>query len=132
MGVKLRVLGPLEAERDGRALALGGPRQRALLAALVLGANEPVSVDRLREALGAGESPASARGRLQVSITRLRAALAITQADALLTHEPAGYRLRLGPSDLDAWAFERECREAEAALESNRPEAAADLLEHAL
>ena len=58
------VLGPLEARIDGRTLALGGPKQRALLALLLLNANGVVSRDRLVDELwGERAPPSSMRSR---------------------------------------------------------------------
>ena len=58
--MEFRLLGPIEAVRDGRSLPLGGPKQRAVLALLLLHANEVVSRDRLIEALWADREPGTA------------------------------------------------------------------------
>src|SRR5262249_61451625 len=71
-GLAFRVLGPLEVWREGRPLRLGGERQRALLALLVLSANEVVSSDRLIEALFGLDAPDTAGNALQVAVSRLR------------------------------------------------------------
>src|SRR4051812_19669879 len=97
----LRVLGPLEAERDGRALALGGPQQRALLAVLAVHAGELVPGDRLMEDLWGEPLPPRAAKRLQVAVTRLRHAL---EGDGAIVNEAGGYRLEL---ERDADRFER-------------------------
>ena len=107
MGLEVRALGPLEAERDGALLVLGGTLPRTLLAALVLEANAPVSADRLCDALWEDELPGRAKERLRVTMTRLRAALG-----AEIAHEPAGYRLRV--DSLDVWHFERAVRDGSA------------------
>jgi DNA-binding SARP family transcriptional activator len=57
---EFRLLGPVEAVIGGRPVALGGAKQRALLAALLLDANEVVSTGRLTEALWGEDAPASA------------------------------------------------------------------------
>ena len=64
-----RILGPFEVRRDGVPLALGGPRQRAVLAILVLSANAPVSADALVDRLWGDEAPASATATLQAYIS---------------------------------------------------------------
>jgi DNA-binding SARP family transcriptional activator len=56
MAMKFRILGPLEVEDDGRELALGGPKPRALLAVLLLHPNEVVPADRLIDELWGGDS----------------------------------------------------------------------------
>src|ERR1700693_4692879 len=72
--MEFRILGPLEVEDDGRAIVLGGPKQRALLALLLLTPNRPVSVDPLTDALWAAEPPR--RGDERASVPRLAAAKA--------------------------------------------------------
>ena len=73
--MEFRLLGPVEAVRDGRSLPLGGSKPRALLALLVLHANEVVSRDRLIEALWPDRPPGSADHSLDVQVSRLRKAL---------------------------------------------------------
>ena len=90
--VRICVLGSLTVEVGGRPVALGGPRQRALLALLVIHANDVVSADRLVEELWGEPTPARAVKRLQVAITRLRHALAAGGANSsMLASEAAGY-----------------------------------------
>ena len=106
-----RVLGPVEVRDDGRALALGGPRRRALLARLLLDAGSFVSADRLIDDLwgeGAGES---ALHSLHVYVSELRRALGPEGATAL-EREGRGYRLAIGADQLDAARFERLLAEA--------------------
>src|SRR3954463_13052535 len=102
--MEFRILGPLEVRADGRASQLGGAKPRALLAMLLLRANEPVSAERL--ALGLwGEDAAPAAGKtVQVHVSRLRKALA--DPDQLVT-TPAGYRLSVAPGELDLERFEQ-------------------------
>ena len=69
--MRFRILGPLEVEDAGRQLELGGPRQRAVLAFLLLNANQPVPVARLLDALWDG-STAGARNSLHSTVSRLR------------------------------------------------------------
>ena len=69
------VLGPLEVRRDGRAVALPGGKPRAVLAFLLLHANEPVSAERLAVALWGEDAPAGAAKTVQVHVSRLRRAL---------------------------------------------------------
>jgi DNA-binding SARP family transcriptional activator len=97
------ILGPLEVVEDGRPLELGGAKHRALLAVLLLHANEVVSTDRLIDALWEDQSPEGGRKTLQVYVSQLRKALG---KDRLLTQAP-GYRLRVEPDELDLARFER-------------------------
>ena len=73
--VELRLLGPIEVERDGAASALGGQKPRALLAVLALEPGRVVSVDRLVEALWPGDPPETAAHAVQVYVSQLRKAL---------------------------------------------------------
>ena len=73
--MRFRILGPLEVEDGGRQLELGGPRQRAVLAFLLLNANQPVPVARLLDTLWDG-STAGARTSLHSTVSRLRQLLA--------------------------------------------------------
>lgn len=71
------ILGPLEVTTESHgAVALGGARARALLAVLLLHANEPVSAERLAVALWGDDAPPGAIKTVQVHISRLRKALA--------------------------------------------------------
>jgi DNA-binding SARP family transcriptional activator len=73
--MEFRVLGPLEAVADGRVVALDAAKPRALLAILLLHANEPVASDRLIDDLWAGRPPATAAKVLQTYVSQLRKAL---------------------------------------------------------
>ena len=75
-----RILGPLEVLVEGRSVALGGSKQRALLALLLVHANETLTTDRLIEELWGERPPANAAKTVQVHVSRLRKALA---ADAV-------------------------------------------------
>jgi DNA-binding SARP family transcriptional activator len=101
--VELRILGPLEVVVGGRTLALAGAQQRALLALLVLHANEVVSSERLLDELWGEEQPGAGRAALRVRISQLRKTIG---ADAIVTRPP-GYVLRVGPDDVDLARFER-------------------------
>ena len=99
----IRILGPLEVLDDGRALELGGAKQRAVLAMLALNANRAVSLEQLAEALWEEEPPESARKALQVYASQLRKALG---RDRLQT-KGGGYLLRARDDELDLLRFER-------------------------
>jgi predicted ATPase/DNA-binding SARP family transcriptional activator len=118
------VLGPLEVTTRERSLALGGPRQRALLALLLLRANEVVSRDRIVDALWGERPPAAAVNALQVAIHGLRRILG---AERVVTHGTA-YRLHVEPDELDLARFERLVERAA----HERPSDAAVTLREAL
>src|SRR5437773_1106510 len=107
-----RVLGPLEVLDGGRRLALGGPRQRALLAFLLLHANEVVSGEKLLEAAWGEQPPATGRAGLHVRISQLRKVLG---ASRIATRAP-GYMLTVAPGDLDLARFEHAASAGRRAL----------------
>ena len=117
-----RILGPIEVREDGRSLTLGGLRQRALLAALLLHAGESVSRDVLIDELWAGRAPSGAVNSLHVQVSRLRRALGGPTGP--LESTAVGYRLRIGPQGLDLWRFERLCGEGRRAMVAGELEAA--------
>jgi DNA-binding SARP family transcriptional activator len=123
-----RILGALEVWHQDRQIVLSGPKQRALLAALLLHANEVVPGDRLIEELWPGEPVESAANSLRVSISRLRKAL---PGDVLATWAP-GYVIRLDSDQLDLHRFERLVDDARGQLAEAKPAAAAERLREAL
>ena len=127
--IEFRVLGPVEAVRDGDAVALGGPRQRVLLALLLVGAPRPVPLDRLADELWHGEPPDGAPTTIRAYVSKLRAVLG---ADAAITSSTAGYALDVGGDAVDANRFERLAREGHEALERGATRRAATRLAQAL
>jgi WD40 repeat protein/DNA-binding SARP family transcriptional activator len=109
--MQIRVLGHLEASVGDRALALGGAKQRAVLAMLVLEANRTVSAERLIEGLWGDQVPASAPKMLQTYVWRLRGLLAADGAAEIVTHG-RGYELRIDPELVDVRRLERLVVEA--------------------
>ena len=103
--MQIRILGHLEASVDDRPVALGGAKQRAVLAMLGLEANRTVTSDRLIEGLWGEEPPASAAKMVQNYVWRLRRSLADGGAE-ILTHG-RGYELRIDPELVDVGRFER-------------------------
>src|SRR4051794_10423256 len=120
-----RILGPLEVAVDGGVVPLGGGKQRALLAVLLLHANEVVSSDRLIDSLWGERPPDTAAKALQVHVSQLRKALG---RDLLHTRAP-GYVLTLADGELDLTRFER--LQAQAAADPD-PARARELLGSAL
>jgi predicted ATPase/DNA-binding SARP family transcriptional activator len=130
MSIELRILGALEVVAEGRPLALGGRKQRALLALLALHANELVSSDRLLEEVWPDSEPGAAAPSLHVYVSQLRKALG--GSAAALETRPGGYALALAPDQLDAVRFERLLREGRQALAAGEPEHARAMLTEAL
>jgi DNA-binding SARP family transcriptional activator len=134
--VEFRVLGPLDARADDEPLALGGVKQRALLAILLLNANEVVSSDRLIDELWGAETPKAATKSLQVLVSQLRKVLEPARkrgesGQVLVTRAP-GYVLELEPDQFDLERFRRLADEGRAALNAGDAEAAAAKLRGAL
>ena len=130
-----RILGPLEVLDEGRPVALGGSRQRALLALLLVHANETLTTDRLIDELWGEHPPAKAAKTVQMQLSRLRKALAgeagNSSAGVVVTRE-RGYELVLDPERLDAQRFERLVAEGRSELAADRPGRAVAALEGAL
>jgi DNA-binding SARP family transcriptional activator/class 3 adenylate cyclase/tetratricopeptide (TPR) repeat protein len=101
--MEFRILGPLEVSSDGRVLDLGGGKQRALLAMLLLDANNVVSTGRLIDALWEDDPPETAQKALQVHVSGLRKVLG---KERIVTREP-GYQLRVEEDELDLARFQR-------------------------
>jgi len=101
--MEFRILGPLEVFENGRRLDVGGAKQRALLAILLLHANEVVSTDRLIDALWEDDAPETGRKALQVYVSQLRKTLG---KERIATRSP-GYRLQVEPDELDLSRVQR-------------------------
>ena len=126
------VLGPLEVTAGGQSLALAGARTRAVLALLLVRANQVVSSDRLLEELWPGQPADRATDSLQVRLSELRKALrSAGEADRLATRSP-GYLLRVEPGELDALRFEQLAAEGGAALAAGDAATAAQRFDQAL
>jgi len=122
--MEFRLLGPLEVVEHDRSLALGGRKQRSLLAILLLHANDVVSTERLIDELWGESPPATVAKSIQVYVSRLRKQLG---GSRLVTRTP-GYVLHADPSELDVARFERLVVEARSA----DPRTAAERLREAL
>jgi len=131
--VEFRLLGPLEVSDHGRALELGGQKRRALLALLLLHANEVVSSDRLIEELWGEQPPQAAATALHGHVSRLRKLLGGDGgSEQLLVTRPPGYMLHLEPEQLDLHRFERLRDEARTARSRGGLTAASTALQAAL
>ena len=126
------MLGPREVAAGGRSLGLAGARARAVLAILLVHANQVVSSDRLVEQLWPGHPAGRATDSLQVRLSELRKALrAAGEADRLVTRPP-GYLLRVLPGELDTQRFEQLAAEGNAALAAGDAATAVERLDLAL
>ena len=123
-----RILGPLEVAENGRSVPLGGTKQRALLAILLLHRNEVVPTDRLIEDLWGDDLPTAAAKTVQVHVSRLRKALG---GEALETR-PGGYALRVEPDQLDLQRFDDLTQEGRRRLAAADAAGARSALEEAL
>jgi DNA-binding SARP family transcriptional activator len=125
-----RVLGPLEVVDGSEVVPVPGAKQGALLAMLLLHANEIVSSSRLLEELWADAPPSSGMTALQVRVSQLRKALG-TAGDAIVTRPP-GYVLQIAADQLDLHRFERLLGDADRALQRDEAATAWARLEEAL
>ena len=127
--LEFRILGPLTVRVDGAPVAAGGPKQRALLALLLLSANRVVSRERLIGELFGEQSVNSADHALRNHVSRLRKVLSPSPADEprLVARAP-GYLLRVEPGELDLENFERLAAQGREALAAGDPAAAAAAL----
>jgi len=123
-----RILGPLEVIEGNDALPLGPPKQRALLAFLLLNANHAVSLERLVDELWGDDVPARAVKAIQTYVSRLRKVL----PDGALLTRPPGYALEIPLEELDLHRFQRELSEGHEALAGGKPATAAASLRRAL
>jgi DNA-binding SARP family transcriptional activator/ABC-type branched-subunit amino acid transport system substrate-binding protein/streptogramin lyase len=126
--MEFRVLGPLEAYENGRAIPLGGAKQRALLAYLLLHAGETVSTDRLIDVIWGERPPPSAPKSLHVYVSGLRRAL----GRGTVATRPGGYAVDIEADELDLRSFQRLVAAGKELLAKGEAEAAAAHLSAAL
>lgn len=128
-GLEFRLLGRVEMYRDGQPVDVGGPKQRAVLASLLLRVGRVVSVEQLIDDLWPEQPPARAAATVQVFVSQLRRALEPERsrgeaARVLVTASP-GYLLDVEPDAVDAHAFTGLVARGREALDAGDPEAAA-------
>jgi len=126
----LRILGELEAGVGGRALELGGPKQRAVLGALLLRRDEVVPVGQLLDEVWGDDLPASAAHSLESYVSRLRGTL--SPYGVALERRTGGYRIDLGGAVLDSQVFEALVEQAAEALADGDDTRAASIAKEAL
>jgi DNA-binding SARP family transcriptional activator/ABC-type transport system substrate-binding protein/streptogramin lyase len=127
--MRFGLLGPLEVRTDEKVLRLGGDKQRALLAILLVHANEVVLRDRLLEEIWPDRPPGGAAHSLDHQISRLRKVL--DPPDALVTRS-GGYVLRVLPGDIDVHHFEENLERGRQANAAGKPTEALAALDAAL
>jgi basic membrane lipoprotein Med (substrate-binding protein (PBP1-ABC) superfamily)/DNA-binding SARP family transcriptional activator len=120
--MEFRVLGALEAGSGGTAVDLGPPKQRALLAILLLHVGEIVPVDRLIDLLWGDEAPRTAGHSIQIYISELRKALEAPAGPRLIVRRHPGYQLDVPAERIDAHRFEALVRRGSALLAAGERE----------
>ncbi|MET7403168.1 BTAD domain-containing putative transcriptional regulator [Dactylosporangium sp. NPDC005572] len=130
MKIDVRVLGPLELRRDDVVLDLGTPKQRTVLALLVVHANRTVTPARLVEEVWPVTAPNSAGANVTTYLSRLRRAVA--GDDCSLERRDGGYVLRVHPDAVDAHRFTDRAERGDAAWRAGDPHGAAQHWEAAL
>jgi DNA-binding SARP family transcriptional activator/tetratricopeptide (TPR) repeat protein len=115
--VEYGILGPLEVTHEAVAMRLGGPRERVILAMLLLEANQIIPVDRLIDAVWDDSPPPTARGQVQICISNLRRRLQeLCGRDPISTRSP-GYLLRVDDGEFDLKVFEARVHQARQAVD---------------
>jgi DNA-binding SARP family transcriptional activator len=128
--VEFRVLGPLEVEVDGKQLALGGSKQRSLLALLLTEPNHVVSTARIVDALWGEDASERAASTLQVHVSNLRKALTPAATalgvDEIVRTQRPGYVVNLTANELDLIAFREGIAAAQQQVARNDNESASE------
>ena len=123
------ILGPLEVRSEQGDVAVAGGKPAAVLAVLLLHANEPVSADKLAIALWGEDAQDGASKAVQVNVSRLRKALGDPE---IVKTTPAGYRLAIEPGQLDAARFEELVKHGRRTLRNGEAAQASEVLRQAL
>ena len=127
-----RLLGALEVSAGGVAADLGPPKQRALLAILVLHVGEIVPIDRLIELLWGDSPPRTANHSIQIYVSDLRKAFEALGAKGVLSTRSPGYQLNADADSIDIRQFEARVREGRRKLREGDPDTGAAELRTAL
>ena len=131
--MEFRILGPLEViGDDGAGVAVGGGRERAVLALLLLSANRVVSSEALADDLWGEHPPDGPAHALRVHISRLRKALREAGGNGIVVTQSPGYVIRVDPMDIDAVRFESLAAQAREQTAAGQQENAATSLRAAL
>ena len=127
-----RLLGALEVSANGAVADLGPPKQRALLAILLLHAGQIVPIDRLIDLLWGESAPRTAAHSIQIYVSDLRKALESLGGRQVLATRPPGYQLDTDPETIDARRFERLVQEGTRKLREGDLADGAEVLREAL
>lgn len=133
--MEFRLLGTLEVLQDDRQLTVGTIKHKALLAILLLHANEVVATDVLVDELWAGSPPPRAHATLRAYVSGLRQALepgVRAGSHSLIETRPSGYLLGIAPDRIDVRRFDALVRDGRAGLRERRWEEAAGRFQEAL
>src|SRR4051794_13974497 len=99
------LLGSLDVRSGTGPIAVARPRQRAVLAYLLLSANQLVTTNRLVEAMWGGAAPTTAKAQIQADVSAIRRAFRTASAPDRVATEHAGYRIAADPGELDLEQF---------------------------
>lgn len=130
--MQFRLLGALEAGSGNAVVDLGPPKQRAVLAILLLHVGEIVSVDRIIDLLWGDEPPRTAAHSIQIYVSDLRKSLEAVAGTRLILTRPPGYQLDTPPESVDAKQFERLVQQGSEQLNQGKRDAAVAALRSAL
>ncbi|MDQ1454904.1 MAG: hypothetical protein QOH28_524 [Actinomycetota bacterium] len=129
-GVSFHVLGPVTVTLGGSELKITAPRQRALLASLLVNANQTMSTSKLIDGLWGGSPPQHPESALHIVVSRLRRALDVVAPR--LIRDSSGYRIELDPAELDLTRARALLADAQRAMRVGDAAHAAVALESAL
>lgn len=130
--MRLSALGPLEAVSSGQVVKLGGPKPKALIAALLLEPGRVVSVDRLVDLIWDDEPPKSAVALIHTYVSTMRRVFTSYGEPSVLVTRPPGYALQVEPSDIDLEQFTESIRRARLAEKEHDCHGAIEQYERAL
>jgi DNA-binding SARP family transcriptional activator/basic membrane lipoprotein Med (substrate-binding protein (PBP1-ABC) superfamily) len=130
--VRFRLLGPLGVDTTEGLIDLGPPKQRSVLAILLLHANEIVPTDRIIDMVWGENPPRTAEHSVQIYISDLRKVLSNGSSNELIGTRPPGYVINVPPDSIDTLRFERLVREGLSALRTGDVAGGRPKLEKAL
>lgn len=126
------MLGPLGVRTQDGEIELGSPKQRSVLAVLLLNANEIVSTDRIIEMVWGDQAPRTAEHSVQIYVSELRQALANDSPAGLIDTRPPGYVINVPPDAVDTLRFERLVRDGLSDVRSGSTQRGCEKLQEAL
>ena len=116
--MEYRILGPLEVVQDGTPVDLGSPKQRAVLAALVLESGRVVAAERLIDQVWGDDAPANVNASLQAYVSNLRRLLRDDSVTSPIVRQAPGYRLDIADDRIDVQRFVAAADAAHSAVEA--------------